>query len=905
LENEVIEKEVKSLLEKGLIQPSISPFGAPILFLPKPDGTLRCVLDYRELNAVTIKNRHPIPRIDDIIDQFRGAYVFSNLDLVSAYNQFQLQPEDQQASAFSTPQGHFEWKVLSLGLTNAPGVFSRAMYDILSPLMNGPNRCIVVYLDDIAILSKTPEEHVKHVEMTLKLLHDAKLLVKLRKCHFFQPEIKFLGHILSAQGVQADPQKLKAVQEWQYPKNRKELLQFLGLCNYFRKRVPQFSRIASPLNHLTKGTVPWSFDSVSQNAFSQLKQALSNPPVLAYPDPDLPYELISDASLTGCGAVLTQNGNPIAYFSSKFCPAEQNYTTTEQEMLGVVKALKEWRCYLEGCKSLTVITDHNPLTYFPKNVRLSGRQARWAEFLSRFQMTWKHTPGVDNPADGLSRLHGTLVKSASIVVLAALSPSLMDHVVAAYSADSRFTDEQFLNRYNLKIQKNVWYTASDKIVIPQSVISKVISASHDDKFAGHFGVSKTLELLQRHFWWPAMRSDVEQYVASCLKCQVNKSSNLSPAGLLQPLPIPDHRWDTVSLDFITGLPKSALHYDAILVCVDKLSKFVQLIPCSTTITAEHTAKIFTDHIIAHHGVPKHLISDRDPRFTSPYWKRFCYDLGIKQLMSTAYHPETDGQTERTNRVVEEVLRNFLSDRKLSDWSRMLAYVQFSINNAQHASTGYSPFYLNYGRHPRSPLNIDIAAYKSAHHVPYDVPSIQTVHEQMQWTLHRVKRLLQGAQDRQKFYADARRRPHTFAAGNYVLLNTKNLRLHGKGVRKLFPKFIGPFLISDMIGENAARLKLPSDWSIHPVFHVSLLKLYHGPVESFMDIPEQALSLDVDNSPVYSVEKIISSRMKGRSKTEFLVKWHNFSDVHNSWITAASIPAAKMQEFLQSSKPSRS
>ncbi|GAX83745.1 hypothetical protein CEUSTIGMA_g11170.t1 [Chlamydomonas eustigma] len=256
LENEVIEKEVKSLLDKGLIQPSISPFGAPILFLPKPDGTLRCVLDYRELNAVTIKNRHPIPRIDDIIDQFRGASVFSNLDLVSAYNQFQLQLKDQQASAFSTPQGHFEWKVLSLGLTNAPGVFSRAMYDILSPLMNGPNRCIVAYLDDIAILSKTPEEHVKYVEMTLKLLHDAKLLVKLRKCHFFQPEIKFLGHILSAQGVQADPQNLE-----------------------------------------------------------------------------------------------------------------------------------------------------------------------------------------DNPADGLSRLHGTLVKSASIVVLPALSPSLMDHVVAAYSADSRFTDE--------------------------------------------------------------------------------------------------------------------------------------------------------------------------------------------------------------------------------------------------------------------------------------------------------------------------------------------------------------------------------------------------------------------------------------------------------------------------------
>jgi hypothetical protein len=772
-ELEEVEKQVTSLLEKGLIEPSISPFGAPVLFVPKQNGTFRMVIDYRELNKITIKGHHPVPRIDDIIDKFRGAYVFSNLDMASAYNQFRLQPEDVEATAFVCPRGEYQWRVLSFGLSNAPSAFCRALGEILRPL-----HCVVIYLDDIAILSKTHEEHLHHLDLVFARLKEFGLIINLKKCSFMQPQIKFLGHILSARGVEADPAKLQVLQDWPEPKDKTELQRFLGLGNYFRKRVPDFSRIAAPMHHLVKIGVPFVFDRECHSAFEELKKRLREPPCLAYPDPDLPYELISDASMTGCGAVLTQAGRPVAYYSAKFSPAESNYTTTEQEMLGVIKALKEWRCYLEGCKgTLTVITDHNPNTYFPKTVLLSGRQARWAEFLSRFRMIWQHTPGKDNPADPLSRLHEGLVRSAAICAAISLTHDFLYRIPAAYSADLYFSDHNKLKRAGCVLHNNMWTTSSGQIIVPQVIRQDIMTAHHDDKWAGHFGVDKTADLIKRHFWWPSMHKDITDFVAQCPKCQVNKNSTQAPAGLLQPLPIPDSRWHTVTLDFITGFPRSKEGYDSILVFVDKLSKYVILVPCRKTCSTEQFARYFTDHVVTNHGVPEVLISDRDTRFTSKYWREFCVSHGVKPRFSTAFHPETDGQTERVNKVVEEVLRNLLSGDN-SDWSRLLSYVQFSINNAKHASTNYSPFYLNYGRHPRSPLTNDIAAFKSSARFTSSLPALSEVLQEMEETLSRVKRLLQGAQERQKLYADKHRRPHHITEGMYVLLSSKNLRFTG-------------------------------------------------------------------------------------------------------------------------------
>lgn len=889
-----VEKQIHTLLENGLIRPSNSPFGAPVLVVSKPHspGEFRCVFDYREINKLTVKNRWGLPRIDDLIDSFKHAKCFSALDLTSAYHQLRLQEPDIPRTAITTHMGHYEFLVLPFGLVNSPSVFSRTIATILAPYIG---KFVLVYLDDICIISNSPEEHYKHLDLVFKILREHRLFVRLSKCSFMQPEMKYLGHIITPSGVHADPMKLNTVQQWQYPRTVLELQQFLGLANYFRKFVPNFSRLAAPLYSLlkTNGKSRSSSilpkDTLYITHFNLLKAALVNPPTLAYPDPDLPYELISDASITGCGAILVQNGHPVAYFSSKFSPAEINYTTGDQELLGVIKALKEWRCYLEGCKHLTVITDHNVLTYLPTQHTLSRRQARWSEFLSRFAMQWKHTPGVLNPADSLSRLKNHPLYAITATCFAILNAieshtDVVARIPNQYCYDSRFSDSAFVKSFTWS--HGFWLDSLQRIVVPTTMVHDIISAHHDPPSAGHFGVRKTKDLISRHFTWPKMYKDITDFIASCPHCQINKSSHQAPQGLLQPLHIPDSRWQIISMDFITGLPRTSQRFDTILVVVDKLSKFVHLIPTRSTITAHGTSLLLNTHVFSIHGFPQTIITDRDPRFTSTYWKQFCSNLTIKRALTTAFHPQSDGQTERTNKVVEEVLRNLISYCHKS-WDELLPFVQFCINNTISTSTGMTPYFLNFGTHPGSPITNQITSTS--------LPVLEKVFSNMSLALTRVKRLLQAAQDRQKFYADQHRRPHSFTEGTQVLLSSRHLRLQGRGKKKIYPKFLGPFTITKMVGINAAQLDLPSTWNIHNVFHVSLLKQYHSRADS-TPVP---LPTVVDGLPSYQVDKILSHRDKpiGSSTTrEYLVQWVGFSPDYNSWESPEALPPSILQSY---------
>lgn len=369
-----------------------------MVFVKKKDGGLRFCIDYRALNKLTRKNKWPLPRIDDLLDQAGRARTFSALDLANGYYQIRLSEEDIPKTAFNTPWAHYELTMLVMGLTNAPATFQKQMNTIFPELIALGVVLVWFGLDYILILSRDDASPLDAIRNTLEVLRKHGLQAKLPKCAFWKPRIHYLGHVLSADGLQPDPDKLKVVHEWQYPNDMVGLQQFLGIVNYFRRFIPNLSRLAVPLYHLTKKRVPFSKGEVYQRSFEQTKELLVNPPLLAYPDPKKPFLVVFDASVTRCGALLTQDQRPIAYFSAMFSPAEMNYTTTEQEMLGLVKALKHWRCYLEGCKGLTLVTDHHPLTYFPTQPTLSRRQARWNEFLSRFQFEVKHIPGLLNPA---------------------------------------------------------------------------------------------------------------------------------------------------------------------------------------------------------------------------------------------------------------------------------------------------------------------------------------------------------------------------------------------------------------------------------------------------------------------------------------------------------------------------
>lgn len=933
-EKACITAEVSKLLSKGLIQPSCSPVGHPVLFVKKKDGSLRMVIDYRPTNAKTIRNQFPLPRIDDLLDQLSGSTVWSALDMTSAYHQCRLLESDIGRTAFKVPEGLFEFRVLCFGLTNSPAVFSQMMMKLFRPYIG---KFLLIYLDDLLVYSKTEAEHYEHLRLIFQLCRTHQLYLKLSKCEFLKKEVHYLGHVISADGIRVDPGKTKAVDTWPEPKTLKQLRSFLGFANYFRKFIQGFSRLVMPLTNLTKGaankyqniTHLWSAEC--QTSFEDVKYALTHAPVLAMPDfsGSKPFEVIADArgdNTSGAlGAVLLQDGHPVAYESRKFIDAEVRYTTTEQELLGIIHALKVWRCFLEGVK-FTVVTDHCPNTFFSTLPELNRRQARWSEFLQMFDFDWAYRPGRVNVADPLSRIPdptpvsdaqlsqtvaalcsrvaADLPAGAKAAVAPCNSPPLVELLRTGYATDPCFVDQSFIQKHKLfySEQQALWLKDT-KVVVPDLSHLKyqVFLGAHVHVYAGHFGVQKTEELITRHFWWPGLRDYVQSQVRQCDMCQRNKPLNRPSAGKLMPLPIPGYRWEVVSLDFITDLPKSSTGYDAVCVFVDKLTKMVHIAPTVSDCDAPELAQIFIREIYRLHGLPRQLLHDRGVQFMSKFYTKLCKALDIQQLPSTAFHPQTDGQTERVNRVLEDTLRCFTNAQQ-TNWDTLLPMVEFAINNSKHASSGFSPFYLNYGLEPKTPLSVQLPQLQEAPTEDYGAPAVTRFVADLQEALRKAKSLLQAAQDRQKACADKRRSPDPdFAVGQEVLLSSKNIPIKHPGSNKLLPRWLGPFRVAKRISSVAYKLELPATMSrIHPVFHASLLKPYFsdGPYQ-----PPPPVILQ-DGSEEFEVETILSHRDRNvprssRMVREYLIKWRGYEHEHNTWEPATNLTncAELLNEYL--------
>ena len=887
-----VQTQVKDLLAKGYIQPSQSPWGAPVLFVPKHDGGLRMAIDYRKLNSQTIPNRWPLPRIDDLLDSVRDARVFSLLDLRSGYHQIRLTPEDVPKSAFITPFGLYEFKVLPFGLSNAPAIFVKYMSKVLGPLLG---KCVVVYLDDILIFSDTPEQHLVHLEQVFQILSANKLFVKASKCALNRTEIKYVGFIVGHGKLRVDPAKIAAISSWPTPTYPKELQSFLGLANYFCKFMQGYSTVAAPLTTLVAQTAPKTkhakgepfgdkWTPAHQSAFDTIKEALCHAPVLTLPDPNKPYRLIADASTIGTGAVLEQDGHPIAYLSHKLSETESRYTVGEQELLAVILALKAWRCYLHGCPGgLTLVTDHHPLTYLQTQLHLSPKQVRWSQFLSQFMpFTWQYIPGRDNVADPLSR-HPAFAAPITVQQLPARSPvppSIGNRIKSACVSDPWLLDPSNISSL-IKSPDGFWRGGGEgmhpsklQIYVPDdaSLKSDLLFEFHDAPAAGHPGVARTLELVSRLYWWPGMLIDIQQHVHACDACQRNKASNRQPAPFT-PLPIPVRRWDSVSMDLITGLPRCK-HFDSIFVVVDRLSKMAIFTPTSTHVTAEKLADLFVTRVVTRFGMPASIVSDRDPRFTSTFWTHTCKLFGTKQKMSSAFHPQTDGQTERMNRLLEETLRHYVNDNQ-SNWVNLLPMAEFAINNSWNSSIQSTPFYLNFGQHPRLPADPNSDA-------PVHTTSFAS---RFHAALGSAKHALAKAHEKMKKINIGT--PIAYHVGQQVLLSSKNLAHHPSLSRKLMPKWVGPFTIIDTITKDAqvvaVRLQLP--WPIHPTFSTSIVKPYLVGTTPLPPHPDA--SWFTAEGP--SVERLLA-RKPLRNSHAYLVLWHNTSSP--TWENNTLLPLAK-------------
>ncbi|KAL9992436.1 putative nucleotidyltransferase, Ribonuclease H [Helianthus debilis subsp. tardiflorus] len=816
-EMQELKKQLDELLEKGFIQPSSSPWGAPILFVKKKDGSMRMCIDYRELNKVTIKNRYPLPRIDDLFDQLQGARFFSKIDLRSGYHQLKVQEEDIPKTAFRTRYGHYEFTVMPFGLTNAPAAFMDMMNRICKPYLD---KFIIVFIDDILIYSKSKEEHAKHLHLLLSLLRKEKLYAKFSKCEFWLEQVQFLGHLVNHEGIHVDPAKIEAITKWKTPESPTEVRSFLGLAGYYRRFIRDFSRIAIPLTTLTCKSVKFEWGQKQEEAFRILKQRLTHAPILALPEGNEDFVIYCDASKLGYGCVLMQRQKVIAYASRQLKSHQENYSTHDLELGAIIFALKIWRHYLYGSK-FTIFTDHKSLRYVFGQKELNMRQRRWMELLNDYDCDIQYHAGKANVvADALSRKYHEKPKRVRSLKLN-LQVDLNEQIRKAQESVIKEDTEKLKGMIKELEQgtDGIWRFHKKRMWIPKlgNLRHRILEEAHKSKYTMHPGSDKMYQDLKKNFWWIGMKKDVAAYVSKCLTCSQVKAEHQKPSGLLQQLEMPVWKWELITMDFVTKLPKTRKGNDTIWVIVDRLTKSAHFLPMKETFSMDQLAKLYVNEIVSLHGIPLSIVSDRDSRFTSHFWSSFQKAMGTKLNLSTAYHPQTDGQSERTIQTMEDMLRACVIDFG-GNWDKHLPLIEFSYNNSYHTSINAAPFEALYGRKCRTPV-----CWAEIGEKQLSGPEIvqETTDKIIQ-----VKERLKTARDRQKSYADNRCKPLEFQVGDKVLLKVSPwkgvVRFIKRG--KLNPRYIGPFEIVRRIGPVAYQLRLPEEMAgIHDVFHVSNLK----------------------------------------------------------------------------------
>ena len=834
------------------------------------------------------------------------------------YHQIRIREQDIPKTAFRTSFGSYEYTVMSFGLANAPPTFSRMMNFIFNPYTN---EFVLVYLDDILVFSKNKEDHAKHLRLVLDKLREHQFYAKFSKCEFWLDEVLYLGHIISAKGIAVNPEKVSAIVNWEPPQNVKQLRSFLGLASYCRRFVENFSKIAKPLSNLLQKHVKYVWSPECDIAFNTLKEKLITAPVLTPPDESKPYEVFCDASLQGLGAVLMQEKKVVVYTSRQLKPNEKNYPTHDLELAAVVHALLTWRHLLLGRK-VDIFTDHKSLKYIFTQPNLNLRQTRWVEMIQEYNPSIEYTPGKANViADALSRkaycnslilkpyqpelcevfrkLNLQVVPQGFLANLQ-VSPTLADQICQAQLLDAMVKKVKIgiaksqpkYKCYRLDDKDTLFF--EDRIVVPKGDLRKVImNEAHNSLLSIHPGSTKMYQDLKQAYWWTRMKREIAQFVNECDVCRRVKAEHQRPAGLLQPLAIPEWKFDHIEMDFMTGFPKSKHGNDAIFIVIDKLTKVAHFLPIKESITAAQLAELYTSRIVSLHGIPQVISSDRGSIFTSKFWDSFQKAMGTNIRFSTAFHPQTSGQVERVNQILEDMLRACVISFGMK-WEDCLPYAEFSYNNSFQASSGKAPFEILYGRKCRTPLNWSETGERQL--LGND---LITEAEEM---CKVIRDNLKAAQSRQKGYYDSKHRDLAFEIGDHVYLHVspmKGTRRFGiKG--KLAPRYVGPFKIVSKRGDLAYQLELPSNFAnVHDVFHVSQLrKCFKTPdrTVNFEDIELQE-DLSYREHPVAILEE---TERKTRNKSiKFLkVKWSHHSDREATWEREDHL-RSEYPEFFQS------
>jgi transposase InsO family protein len=877
-------------LKTGRIRPSKSTMASSFFFVKKKDGNLRPVQDYRRLNDLTIKNRYPLPLMKDMLNRLQGAKFFTKLDVRWGFNNVRIKEGDEWKAAFRTNRGLFEPTVMFFGLTNSPPTFQAMMDHIFGDLIKAGK--MLVYLDDCLLFASSLEELRATTQEVLRRCRQHKLYFKPEKCQFEKTEVDFMGVIISHQSIRMDPIKTKAIDEWPIPTNLREARSFMQFCNFYRDFIPHFSTVVKPLNLLTTKNHVFEWEGPQQRAFDLLKSAIRTDVVLITPQEGCSYRLESDASNYAAGAVLHQiiDGvpRPLGFFSKTFVEAERNYEIYDKELLAIMMALDHWRHHLMGLNGFEIWTDHKNLEYFREAQKLNRRQARWYSTLQDYNFSLHYRPGKAHKiADFLTRGshydkgdddNQDIVLLKPEIFFRRLEVESEEDIVKEISQKSQLRDESVkkqLLRKDPDFQEEgllVSYRGLIYVPMDRSLRERIIAAHHDSILGGHAGRAKTTELIQRTYWWPSMIGQIGRYIAGCEACQRTKPRVGAPHATLQPNEIPPYPWHTISVDFIGPLCPAG-GFDTIAVAVDRSTKYVIIEPTNKEINPEGTARILRNRVFAQQGIPKKIISDRGKQFVGSFSRDLYRQLGITGNPSTAYHPQTDGQTERANQEIEKYLRLFINYHQ-DDWHDWLPMAEFALNNRKSDATGYSPFFLNKGYHPNMHINRP--------HVPQD-ESAEAFAARLAKNIEDANAALTMAADAMKRDAARHTRPsRTYKEGQQVWVESTNIKSQ-RPSEKLDDKRFGPFKIVKKVGASSYKLSIPKNWAaIHPVFHESLLSPFIEPVASIQKKPPPPPPLDQgDDPPEHEVEQILRSRKWGRNY-QWRIRWRGYGPEHDTW-----------------------